>query len=87
MATELRKLGALVETGRDHLRIAPPASIRSAAIDTYDDHRIAMCFSLAALSGTAQRINDPRCVRKTFPGYFAEFGAIVGHPAGVMNAS
>ena len=72
MATELRKLGASVEEGADFLRIAPPASglASGAAIDTYDDHRIAMCFSLAALGGVAVRINDPQCVNKTFPGYF-----------------
>ena len=72
MATELRKLGASVEEGADFLRITPPASglVSGAAIDTYDDHRIAMCFSLAALGGVAVRINDPQCVNKTFPGYF-----------------
>jgi len=76
MATELRKLGAVVETGADHLRVAPPAALTPATIDTYDDHRMAMCFSLAAFGGVAVRINDPDCVRKTFPGYFAEFARI-----------
>jgi len=70
MATELRKLGATVEEGKDSLGIVPPARIRTATIDTYDDHRIAMCFSLAALGGITVRINDPGCVAKTFPGYF-----------------
>ena len=72
MATELRKLGAAVEEGADFLRITPPASglIANASIDTYDDHRIAMCFSLAALGGVPVRINDPECVGKTFPEYF-----------------
>jgi len=70
MATELRKLGAQVEEGADWLKITPPAALRSATIDTYDDHRVAMCFSLAALGGVAVRINDPRCVAKTFPEYF-----------------
>jgi 3-phosphoshikimate 1-carboxyvinyltransferase len=72
MATELRKLGASVEEGADFLRIAPPASgvASGASIDTYDDHRMAMCFSLAALGGVTVRINDPQCVNKTFPGYF-----------------
>ena len=72
MATELRKLGASVEEGADYLRITPPARglAAGAAIDTYDDHRMAMCFSLAALGGVAVRINDPQCVNKTFPGYF-----------------
>ena len=72
MATELRKLGAIVDEGLDWLRVTPPAAFRSATIDTYDDHRIAMCFSLAALGGVPVRINDPQCVRKTFPDYFAE---------------
>jgi len=73
MATELRKLGATVEEGADYLKITPPPASRltpHASIDTYDDHRMAMCFSLAALGGVAVRINDPGCVAKTFPGYF-----------------
>ncbi len=70
MATELRKLGATVEEGKDWLRVTPPAVLRPAAIDTYDDHRMAMCFSLAALGGVTVRINDPKCVNKTFPEYF-----------------
>ena len=69
MATELRKVGATVEEGEDFIRVTPPAHIRYAAIDTYDDHRMAMCFSLAAF-GAGMRINDPRCVAKTFPNYF-----------------
>ncbi|MEA5097162.1 MAG: 3-phosphoshikimate 1-carboxyvinyltransferase [Burkholderiaceae bacterium] len=82
MATELRKLGALVEQGDDWLRITPPETIRAATIDTYDDHRMAMCFSLAALDGAARRggqirINDPQCVAKTFPEYFDEFNKIL----------
>jgi len=81
MATELRKLGAQVEEGADSLRITPPAEILPAAIDTYDDHRMAMCFSLASLSGAARRgsrirINDPKCVAKTFPDYFEAFASI-----------
>jgi 3-phosphoshikimate 1-carboxyvinyltransferase len=70
MATELRKLGATVEEGKDWLRVTPPAVLRPAVIDTYDDHRMAMCFSLAALGGVKVRINDPQCVNKTFPEYF-----------------
>jgi 3-phosphoshikimate 1-carboxyvinyltransferase len=72
MATELRKLGATVDAGPDFMRVtAPAAGLESgAAIDTYDDHRMAMCFSLAALGGVKVRINDPQCVGKTFPGYF-----------------
>jgi len=76
MATELSKLGAEVEQGPDWLRVVPPAKLRAATIDTYDDHRMAMCFSLAALGGVAVRINDPQCVSKTFPDYFAEFGKL-----------
>ena len=70
MATELRKVGAEVVEGADYIRIAPPAQIRQATIDTYDDHRIAMCFSLAALGGASITINDPDTVSKTFPDYF-----------------
>jgi len=70
MATELRKVGALVEEGPDYLIITPPERFMPATIDTYDDHRMAMCFSLAALGGVPVRINDPGCVAKTFPGYF-----------------
>jgi len=77
MATELRKLGATVEEGSDWLAVSPPPTFsRSAAIDTYDDHRMAMCFSLAALGGVPLRINDPLCVAKTFPDYFERFGRI-----------
>ena len=76
MVTELAKLGARVESGPDWLSITPPARFAPATIDTYDDHRIAMCFSLAALGGVAVRINDPQCVRKTFPDYFAEFSGL-----------
>lgn len=78
MAKELRKLGATVDEGADFLRITPPAKglATHAVIDTYDDHRMAMCFSLASL-GTPVRINDPHCVAKTFPDYFDKFSAIV----------
>ena len=81
MATELRKLGATVEEGADYLRITPPDEIKAATIDTYDDHRMAMCFSLASLDGKARRgnairINDPKCVAKTFPEYFEAFAGI-----------
>ncbi|HQS58172.1 MAG: cytidylate kinase [Gallionellales bacterium 35-53-114] len=78
MAIELRKVGATVEEGADYIRITPPAS-RSlilnpqSGIDTYDDHRMAMCFSLAAFGGAGIRINDPGCVAKTFPEYFNMF--------------
>jgi 3-phosphoshikimate 1-carboxyvinyltransferase len=78
MATELRKLGVTVEEGGDFIRVHPPvrlADLVPAAIDTYDDHRIAMCFSLAAF-GTPLRINEPNCVAKTFPDYFERFAAV-----------
>lgn len=77
MATELRKLGAATEEGPDWLAVSPgPTFPANAAIDTYDDHRMAMCFSLAALGGVPLRINDPRCVAKTFPDYFDAFAGI-----------
>ena len=72
MATELRKLGAQVEEGADFLRVTPPADWRNASIHTYDDHRVAMCFALAAFNrgGAHVRIEDPKCVAKTFPDFF-----------------
>lgn len=72
MATELRKLGAEVEEGTDSLRVAPPKAWRAASIHTYDDHRMAMCFALAAFNraGVHVRIEDPKCVGKTFPDFF-----------------
>lgn len=77
MATELRKLGAKVDEGADFLRIVPPQRIESGvAIDTYDDHRMAMCFSLAAFGGVPVWINDPACVAKTFPTYFDVLASI-----------
>jgi 3-phosphoshikimate 1-carboxyvinyltransferase len=84
MATELRKLGARVVAGSDFIEVAPPLRWRAAAIDTYDDHRIAMCFSLAAFNpladvhaGVPVRIRDPRCVGKTFPDYFETMFGVV----------
>ena len=77
MATELRKVGAIVEEGADYIKITPPAKlIPNAIIDTYDDHRMAMCFSLVSLGGLPITINDPKCVAKTFPDYFAQFAKI-----------
>ncbi|UXY17229.1 3-phosphoshikimate 1-carboxyvinyltransferase [Chitiniphilus purpureus] len=76
MATELRKVGATVEEGRDYLVVTPPAQLTpDAAIATYDDHRIAMCFSLVALAAPV-RILDPGCTAKTFPTYFDELARI-----------
>jgi 3-phosphoshikimate 1-carboxyvinyltransferase len=78
MATELRKVGAIVEEGADYIKITPPAQLTpNAVIDTYDDHRMAMCFSLVSLGGVPITINDPKCVNKTFPDYFAQFASIV----------
>lgn len=82
MATELRKLGAQVGEGADWLSITPPQAARltpNASIDTYDDHRMAMCFSLAAMGGVAIRINNPRCVDKTFPQYFDVLASLSEH--------
>ena len=83
MATELRKFGAAVEEGPDWLRITPPAGFLAAgpggapvAVDTYDDHRMAMCFSLASFGPRPVRINDPGCVAKTFPDYFGQFAKV-----------
>ena len=76
MAIELRKVGAVVEEGADYLNVTPPAELVPAAIDTYDDHRMAMCFSLVSLGGCRVRINDPKCVNKTFPTYFDRFAEI-----------
>ena len=70
MAAELAKLGANVAAGPDWLEVAPPTRVMSATVDTYDDHRMAMSLSLAAFGGIGITINDPGCVRKTFPGYF-----------------
>jgi 3-phosphoshikimate 1-carboxyvinyltransferase len=78
MATELRKVGATVEEGADFIRITPPEKlIPNAVIDTYDDHRMAMCLSLVTLGGVPVRINDPACVNKTFPTYFKLFADTV----------
>ncbi len=81
MANELTKLGAQVEVGADYLAISPPSHLHPASIATYDDHRMAMCFSLATLNGvlragTQIRILEPKCVAKTFPDYFSVFASI-----------
>jgi 3-phosphoshikimate 1-carboxyvinyltransferase len=83
MAKELKKVGAIVEEGADYIVVQAPATLNdwkspSEGIDTYDDHRMAMCFSLAAFGPNALKINDPNCVAKTFPSYFAEFAKVVG---------
>jgi len=76
MAAELAKLGAAVEAGADFLRVTPGKLRSGVAVDTYDDHRMAMSLSLAALGGVRLRINDPDCVAKTFPEYFRVFAGI-----------
>lgn len=79
MATELRKVGAVVEEGPDWIRIVPPARLTpGAVIDTYDDHRMAMSFALVALGGVPIRINDPGCTAKTFPDYFDVLATVTG---------
>jgi 3-phosphoshikimate 1-carboxyvinyltransferase len=89
MATELRKVGAAVVEGPDFIEVTPPATWQPAAIHTYDDHRMAMCLSLAAFNPMAGgnvpvRILDPKCVAKTFPDYFeALFGLVKAHPEAV----
>lgn len=77
MAAELRKVGATVEEGADYIKITPPNALTpNAVIDTYDDHRMAMCFSLVNLGGVPIIINDPKCVGKTFPDYFERYASI-----------
>jgi 3-phosphoshikimate 1-carboxyvinyltransferase len=79
MATELRKVGAEVEEGPDYLAVTPPRAsclVPRASIDTYDDHRMAMCFALVALGGVPVRINDPGCVAKTFPDFFERYHSV-----------
>lgn len=77
MATELRKLGARVVTGEDFIHIIPTKHLQSGvAIDTYDDHRMAMCFSLVSLMGVSVTINNPDCVSKTYPKYFDIFSSL-----------
>lgn len=76
MATELRKVGAIVDEGDDYIHITPPESLTTAAIDTYNDHRMAMCFSLASFGDVDIVINDPKCTSKTFPTYFEEFAKL-----------
>ena len=79
MATELRKVGAEVDAGPDWIRIAPPKKFLEATIDTYGDHRVAMCFSLVAAGGVPVHIRDPGCVSKTFPDYFERLAELVRH--------
>jgi 3-phosphoshikimate 1-carboxyvinyltransferase len=80
MATELRQLGAGVVEGEDFIEVTPAGALQPASIHTYDDHRIAMCFSLAAFAGVPVRILDPKCVGKTFPDYFETLFDLVRTP-------
>ncbi|MEN9397795.1 MAG: hypothetical protein RLZ81_2325 [Pseudomonadota bacterium] len=85
MATELRKFGAQVQEGSDFIRVTPPADTsawRTGSIHTYDDHRVAMCFALAAFNPArlAVRIEDPKCVGKTFPDYFETLFSVSSTP-------
>ena len=89
MATELRKFGAVVEEGADFIRVTPPESAnkwRAASVHTYDDHRVAMCFSLAAFNPARLpvRILDPKCVAKTFPDYFETLFSVVETDIGTI---
>jgi len=83
MSAELRKLGAAVEEGPDFIHVTPPVQWKAGSIHTYDDHRVAMCFSLAAFNpaGLPVRILDPKCVAKTFPDYFEALFSVVQTPA------
>ena len=77
MSIELKKIGASIVEGDEFLEISPPLIIRDAEIDTYDDHRMAMCFSLVSLKKNLVIINDPECVKKTYPNYFHDFEKIM----------
>lgn len=76
MATELRKVGAEIEEGDDYIKVTPPAVIQHASIATYNDHRMAMCFSMLAFADCGVTIEDPDCTRKTFPQYFEVFSGL-----------
>lgn len=76
MGTELRKVGAIVDEGHDYISVTPPEQPHTANIDTYNDHRMAMCFSLLAFADCGITINEPECTSKTFPDYFKQFNAL-----------
>jgi len=76
MAIELGRLGATVEAGSDRITVCGPVAVREATVDTYDDHRMAMCLALAATGGVPVHIRDPHCVSKTFPRFFAELALL-----------
>ena len=79
MATELKKLGAEVVEGNDFIEVTPPETLNLVDVDTYDDHRIAMCFSMVAVGGQEVIINDPKCTAKTFPTYFDVLASLSSH--------
>ena len=76
MSAELRKVGAEVRESTDTIVINPPAQLNAATIETYNDHRMAMCFSLVALGGVPIKILDPACVNKTYPNFFEDFNKL-----------
>ena len=73
MAAELRKVGAEVRESMDSITVTPPQALQGASIETYNDHRMAMCFSLVSLGGVPIKILDPACVNKTYPSFFEDF--------------
>ena len=73
MAAELRKVGAEVRESMDSITVTPPQALQGASIETYNDHRMAMCFSLVSLGGVPIKILDPSCVNKTYPSFFEDF--------------
>jgi 3-phosphoshikimate 1-carboxyvinyltransferase len=87
MANELVKLGAQVQTGADWIAITAPEFVREAQVDTYEDHRMAMCLSLAAASGVPVHVRDPGCVAKTFPGYFDQLEGLCAPWRGALGGS
>ncbi len=84
VAAECQRLGASVETGDDWIRVHPPEQLKPAVIQTYDDHRMAMSFSLASFGNTAIQIDDPGCVAKTFPDYFEVLSGLCAQAVPVL---
>ena len=84
MATECKKLGVTAEYGDDWIRIHPAAHMIPARIETYEDHRVAMCFSLASFGNATVRIQDPGCVAKTFPDFFEVFSDLCSEAVPVL---
>ena len=76
ISAELQKVGARVVADMDTITIEPPEQLQSATIETYNDHRMAMCFSLVSLGGVPMKILDPACVNKTYPHFFEDFGRL-----------